>query len=54
MIIADLSGRVVLQRQVSGGQKNIDLHLNVFPAGRYFVKISNSNEVINQSFVIIK
>ncbi len=54
MIIADLSGRVVLQRQVPGGQKNIDLHLNVFPAGQYFVKISNSNEVINQSFVIIK
>lgn len=54
VIIADLSGRLVLQRQVSGGQKNIDLDLSFLPAGRYFVKISNSNEVINQSFVIIK
>ncbi|MEP7256701.1 MAG: endonuclease [Ferruginibacter sp.] len=54
LIIADLSGRILLQQQVIGGQKNIDLDVSKFPAGRYFIKLSNSIELINQSFVIIK
>jgi endonuclease I len=54
MLIADLSGRIVMQQQVTGGQRNIDLILNHLPPGRYFIKLSNSNELINQSFVIIK
>jgi endonuclease I len=54
LFIADLSGRIVMQQQVTGGQKNIDLFVNHLPAGRYFIKISNSVELINQSFVIIK
>ncbi len=54
LIIADLSGRILLQQQVVGGQKNIDLDVTKFPAGRYFIKLSNSIELINQSFVIIK
>jgi len=54
LVIADLSGRIVMQQQVSGGQKNIDLLVNHLPAGRYFIKISNNSELINQSFVIVK
>ena len=54
LIIADLSGRILLQQQVAGGQKNIDLNVSKFPAGRYFIKLSNSNELIHQSFVILK
>jgi len=54
LVIADISGRVVLQQQVKNGQKNIDLDVSKFNDGRYFIKISNSNELINQSFVIIK
>ncbi len=54
LIIADLSGRIVMQQQVTGGQRNIDLTVNDLPAGRYFIKLSNSSELINQSFVIIK
>ena len=54
LIIADLSGRIVLQQQASIGQKNIDLNVSKFPAGRYFIKLSNSTELIHQSFVIIK
>ena len=53
LIIADLSGRILLQ-QVINGQKNVDLDVSKFPAGRYFIKLSNCIELINQSFVIIK
>jgi len=54
LTIADLSGRIILQQQLVIGQRTIDLDMNKFPAGRYFVKINNNNELINQSFVIIK
>lgn len=54
LIIADISGRMVMQQQVTDGQKNIDLNVNQLAPGRYFIKISNSVELINQSFVIIK
>ena len=54
LLIADLSGRIIMKQQVAGGQKNIDLNVRQLPAGRYFIKISNTNELINQSFVIIK
>jgi endonuclease I len=54
LVIADLSGRILMQQQVVSGQKNIDLDVSKFSAGRYFIKISNNNELINQSFVIIK
>lgn len=54
LIIADLSGRIVMKQYVDGGQYNIDLTVSQLPAGRYFIKISNAAELINQSFVIIK
>ena len=54
LVIADLSGRIIMQQQVTGGQRNIDLTVRQLPAGRYFIKISNASELINQSFVIIK
>ena len=54
LIIADVSGRIVLQQQVAGGLKNIDLTVSHLQPGRYFIKVSNAAELINQSFVIIK
>jgi endonuclease I len=54
LIIADMSARIVMQQQVTGGQRNIDLNVSQLAAGRYIIKISNSGELINQSFVIIK
>lgn len=54
LIIADISGRMVMQQQVAGGSNTIKLYINQLPAGRYFIKIVNSTELINQSFVIIK
>jgi endonuclease I len=52
LIISDLTGRTVLQKQVPGGQRNIDTDVSQLSAGRYFIRISNSNEVVNQSFII--
>jgi len=54
LILADLSGRILMQQQVSSSQTIVDLDVSRFPAGRYFIKISNHNELIRQSFVIIK
>ena len=34
--------------------KTIQLDVNDLSAGRYFIKITNSKQVINQSFVVIK
>ncbi|MEO7306060.1 MAG: endonuclease [Ferruginibacter sp.] len=54
LVISDLSGRTVSRQQVAAGQKIIALELSRFAAGRYFIRISNNSELINQSFVIIK
>jgi len=54
LLIADISGRIVMQQLVTGGQRNIDLTVNHLQPGRYFIKIRNAAELINQSFVIIK
>ena len=54
LIIADVSGRILMQQLVVNGQKTIDLDVSKFSAGRYFIKISNHSKLINQSFVIIK
>jgi endonuclease I len=54
MLIADISGRFVMQQPVTKGMKLIDVNVIHLPAGRYFIKISNYSEIINQSFVIIK
>ncbi len=52
--ISDIMGRIVMQQQITGGQRNIDLTVSHLQPGRYFIKISNTAELINQSFVIIK
>lgn len=54
LLIADLSGRIVMQQRVAARQKNIDLTVNHLQPGRYFIKISNSTELITQSFVIVR
>jgi endonuclease I len=52
--ISDIMGRIVMQQQITSGQRNIDLTVSHLQPGRYFIKISNTAELINQSFVIIK
>jgi endonuclease I len=50
--VADVAGRIVKTQSVSATQLNISLDVKSLPAGRYFIKISNSKQVINQSFVV--
>ena len=52
--IVDVAGRNVKQQAVQSGTVNIGLDVNNLTAGRYFIKIITGNEVINQSFVVIK
>ncbi len=52
--ITDIAGRIMLQKNIAATVKMIDLDVSFLPAGRYFIKIVNSEEVINQSFVVIK
>lgn len=52
--IVDVAGRKVKQQAVQSGTVNIGLDVNNLTAGRYFIKIITGNEVINQSFVVIK
>lgn len=54
MAVSDLSGRIVMQLQLTAGQTSVVLDVSKLPAGRYFIKISNPGELIRQSFVIIK
>jgi hypothetical protein len=54
LTVLDLSGGIVMQQQAASGQKSIDMNIDHLPAGRYFIKISNAAELINQSFVIIR
>lgn len=50
--VLDITGRLVRTQSVSAAQLNISLDVRSLPAGRYFIKISNSKQVINESFVV--
>ena len=52
--ILDVTGRMVKQQNVSVNNVNIQIDVQGLSAGRYFIKIANSQQVINQSFVVIK
>ena len=54
LLISDITGRIVKQQQVNANQSNINLEIQDLSAGRYFIKIINNRQVINQSFVVIK
>ena len=54
LLITDITGRVVKQLQVNMNQSNINMDIQNLSAGRYFIKIINNKQVINQSFVVIK
>ena len=52
--VTDVTGRKVKQLNISTGTLSINLDVNALTKGRYFIKIYNSTQLINQSFVIIK
>jgi endonuclease I len=52
--VSDVTGRILKQQTVNSFTRNINLDVKELSAGRYFIKISNSTQIINQSFVIMK
>jgi|GEM_PF-185744 len=52
--VTDISGRFVFSQTAKGGAQLIELDLLKLAPGRYFIRIGNYAEMINQSFVIIK
>jgi endonuclease I len=54
LVVTDITGRNVKQQNIVSSQLSISLDVKTLPDGRYFIKIYNSTQMINQSFVIIK
>jgi endonuclease I len=52
--VLDVTGRIVKQLTVNFNTVNINLDVKNLVAGRYFVKIVNDKQIINESFVIMK
>ena len=54
LVVTDVAGRVVKKQLVNKGVFSIDLEVSRLPAGRYFISINDQQNIIRQSFVIIK
>ncbi|MBS1736116.1 MAG: endonuclease [Bacteroidetes bacterium] len=54
MRIIDMTGRVIKTQTISSNTGYITENVAGLPAGRYFIKIVSSQEVINSSFIIVK
>jgi len=54
LIISDITGRLIAEQNVNATQNNISADVSYLPAGRYFVTIKNKDEIIRETFVIIK
>lgn len=50
--IIDVTGRILLQQTIIAVTENINLDIRQLPAGRYFLRISSSSALINESFLI--
>ena len=52
--VMDITGRKVQESAVKSGLLSINLDVSTLPEGRYFIKIYNSSQLINESFIILK
>ena len=52
--VLDITGRNVKHEMIRNGSLNISLNVTSLPEGRYFIRIANSQQLINESFIIIK
>ncbi|CAN5736922.1 hypothetical protein BH11BAC4_BH11BAC4_13860 [soil metagenome] len=52
--VTDITGRKVKEAHISGGRFSIELDVRALPEGRYFIRIFNSSQLINQSVIILK
>lgn len=54
LTITDVSGRKLQQQAVTEGTLQVSIDVSRLPAGRYFIRINNETQLINQSFIIIR
>lgn len=54
LVITDAFGRKVQTAQIDANEVNISADVKLLAAGRYFVRISNSSQVINGSFTVVR
>lgn len=52
--IADITGRVVWQQQAVKGQRTIAVNTQQYAAGRYFIKLTDKGNTVNQTFIIAR
>lgn len=54
LLLTDVTGRLVMIAPLNKGALNVDIDLKRLPAGRYFIKINDDQNVIHQSVVVAK
>ncbi len=54
IVITDVTGKSVLKTTAPQGNVNVTLNVKALAAGRYFIKIYNELQLINESFVLIR
>jgi endonuclease I len=52
--ITDMAGRELVRQNIATAQNNIHLKVNQLPAGRYFVTIISNDNLLHDSFLIIR
>jgi len=52
--ITDITGRELLRQTMTASQNNIQIRVNQLPAGRYFVSVISNDDVLHNSFVIVR
>lgn len=54
LTINDIAGRRILQQNVPANTTTININIKNIGAGKYFVKLITNNEIVNNSFIIVK
>lgn len=52
--ITDMAGRIVATRLITTAQNKIHLKVDQLPAGRYFVTVMSNDNLLHDSFIIIR
>ncbi len=54
LLLTDVTGSMIMQQAIKTSEVTIKLNLKELSAGRYFIKIINDRQIVNQTFVVIK
>ena len=52
--VTDIAGKELMNQKVSAAENNIKLNVNHLPSGRYFITLLNNEDILHESFIIIK